>query len=419
MSFPIIGSKTVWADWDALGLGSWRMWFMAPYGSWVYAGFVKDNTPLFKKIDIGSSDVNYEISSWDFGLVSDTPEALFPYERHEGGPNGAMGCGVIRGTNPYLYLIGRSTSTASPDTILRRFDVPAGFEEVDSGCVPLDTVGGGGDPVNINHIAGIEVDSGTAFYIVSNNNDSNEFLLRRYAYPGAWTGADVDPSHEVELSPNYMENNTLARIRGISIASDGNILVFLNTGDTATDCRVLKFDKDDLSYLGRTTWAPNISTALWGYIVRASEVFLYFEGLDSNSLYSWKTAIYYDRATQIPDAARSNFIIDNNLTPYGSDEAVVLEYHARDAFNIVIPSVNTKFVIGGEDPDDPTTWTDRVGSIQDDLGDTFFDADDIPTSIEAIVATDVDGIATAYYKPPRSGSGTEIDDINVYCPSDS
>jgi hypothetical protein len=151
----------------------------------------------------------------------------------------------------------------------------------------------------------------------------------------------------------------------------------------------------------------------------ASEVLMLFEGLDSNSSLAWKSAVYYDRATGIPDEGRSNFVIANNLTTYGSDDAITLKYYARDAFNIVVPSVNTKFVINGEDPDDPTTWTDRIGSIQDNLGDTFFDANEVPTSIQAIAATDVNGIATAYYKPMRSGSGSEIDDIDVYCPSDS
>jgi hypothetical protein len=37
----------------------------------------------------------------------------------------------------------------------------------------------------------------------------------------------------------------------------------------------------------------------------------------------------------------------------------------------------------------------------------------------AIVTTDGDGIATAYYKPMRSGTGAERDAINIRCPSDS
>jgi hypothetical protein len=396
------------------------MWFMAPYGSWIYAGFVEDDAPVFKKIDIGSSNANYPMSDWDFAEVAANPEDKFVYEQDEGGPNGAIGCGCIRGATAKLYVLGKSTSSVSPNTIIHRFVVADGFSAgSDTGCVPLDTVGGGGDPVEMNHVAGLDVDQGTAFYIVTNNNDGNEFQLRRYAYPVTWDGSDVDPSHEVDLSPNYMSNNTLARIRGIAIANDGNIIVFVNTGSTATSCRVLKFDKDDLSYLGQTTWAPSISTSIWGYVVMASEVFMLFEGLNSNSSLAWKSAIYYDRATQIPDADRSNFVIGNNLTTFGSDDPITLEYHARDAFNVVIPSVNTKFVINGEDPDDSSTWTDRIGSIQDNTGDTFFDANGVPTSIQAIAATNASGIATAYYKPMRSGSGSEIDDIDVYCPSDS
>jgi len=419
MSFPIIGSKSVWADWNGLGQGSWRMWFMAPYGSWCYAGFVEDDAPVFKKIDLGESDANYPISDWDFGEVANNPEDKFVYEQDEGGPNGAIGCGVIRGATPKLYVLGKSTSTASPDTIIHRFTVSTGFVGDGTGAVPLDATGGGGDEIEMNHVTGIEVDQGTAFYIVTNNNDSNEFQLRRYAYPGTWDGSDVDPSHEVDLSPNYMENNTLARVRGLSVASDGNILVFVNTGATATSCRVLKFDGDDLSYLGQTSWSPSISTSIWGYIVLASEVFMLFENLDSVSSLAWKTAIYYDRATQIPDADRSNFIITENLTTFGSDDPITLAYHARDAFNIVVPSVNAKFVIDGEDQGDAASWTDRIGSIQGDTGDTFFDSNDVPTAIHAIELTDGSGIATAYYKPMRNGSGSEIDTINVFCPSDS
>jgi hypothetical protein len=395
------------------------MWFIAPYGSWAYAGFVTDNVVSYKKINIGTSNANYEISTWDFGLASNTPDDQFPYERHAGGPNGAIGCGCIRGTTPHLYLIGRSTSTVSLDTILRRFGVGTGFAESGTGCVPLDDTLGGGDPIEMNHITGIEVDPDAAFYIVTNNNDSNEFKLRRYAYPGTWNGADVDPSHEVDLSPNYITNNTLARIRGIAIAPDGNVIVFANTADTATTCKVLKFDKDDLSYLGRTTWEPNISTSIWGYLVQASKVYMLFEGLNDASSFAHKSAIYYDRATAIPDASRSNFVIQANLTTFGSDDPVTLEYHARDAFNIVVPSVNAKFAIHGEDTGDSSTWTDRVGSIQELTTDTFFDGDGVPTAVHAITLTDpVTGIATAYYKPKHTGSGTEIDDIDVYCPSD-
>ena len=420
MSFPIIGSKSVWADWDGYGQGSWRMWFMAPYGSWIYAGFVKDDVAEFKKINIGSSDANYPISDWDFGEVSNNPEDKFVYEQDEGGPNGAIGCGCVRGDPAQLYILGKSTSGASPDTIIHRFVVADGFEADGTGCVPTDTIGGGGaSDIEMNHVAGLEVDQDTAFYIVTNNNDSNQFMLRRYAYPGTWNGSDVHPSHEVDLSPNYMDDNTLARVRGISLASDGNVLVFVNTGATATSCRVLKFGGDDLSYLGQTSWAPSISTSIWGYLVLASEVFMLFENLDSVSSLAWKSAVYYDRATQIPSEDRSNFIIASNLTTFGSDDPITLEYHARDAFNIVVPNVNAKFIISGESQIDSASWTDRIGSIQEGTGDTFFDSNGVPTSIHAIALTDGDGIATAYYKPMRDGSGSEIDEIDIFCPSDS
>lgn len=420
MSFPIIGAKSVWADWGGSGLGSWRMWFMAPYGSWIFAGFVTDNVVSWKKINIGTSDANYELTDWDFGLTPNTPVDGFPYERHDGGPNGAIGCGCIRGATPNLYLLGRKTSTASPNVILRRFPVDGGFEEDGSGCTPLDTFGGGGANIEINHITGLEVDKDVAFYIVTNNNDSNEFQLRRYAYPGTWTGADVSPSHAVvDLSPDYITNNTLARVRGTGISSDGHILVFANTADTATTCKAFKFHKDTLAYLGRTSWEPSISTSIWGYMVQAAEVYMLFEGLDDASAFAHKSAVYYDRATQIPDEARSNFVILENLTTFGSDDPVTLEYHARDGFNIVVPAVNAKFLINGEDPGDASTWTDRVGSIQEETTDTFFDGDGVPTAVQAIKATNGSGVATAYYKPKRIGSGTEIDDIDVFCPSDS
>jgi hypothetical protein len=415
MSFPIIGTTSVWENWNNFGSGAWNMWFMAPYGSWIYSAFVKDGTTYWKKIDIGTEDSNYEISDWDFGLTSNTPADQFPYEHQEGYPDGAMGAGCIRGATPTLYLIGRSAVIPSPNTIVRKFPVGDDFEEDTPATIPLEV--GGGSVININHVCGLEVDQGNAYYLVLNNRDANEFRLYRYGY--TWDGGSHQPTHDVDLSTNYMENNTNSRIRGIGTATDGDILIFVNHGLSATGCKVLKYDKDDLSYLGQASWAPSVSTATWGYIVQASEVFMWFQGLDSASLYDWKTAVYYDGATQIPSQDKSNFIITNNLTTFGSDTAIELQYEARDAFNIIIPTVNTKFVIDGEDPDDSSGWNDRIGGIQDNPANPFFDSEGVPLAIKAITATDGSGVARAYYKPMRTGSGTEIDIIKIFCPSDN
>jgi hypothetical protein len=391
------------------------MWFMAPYGSWVYAGFVKDNAAYFRKINIGSADPNYEMITWDFGLAANTPETIFPYEQHEGGPTGAMGCGCIRGATPTLYVAGRGNAAPAVNTVVHRFPVGDDFEQDPPGTIPWVS----GSPISINDVAGLEVDQGNAYYVVLNNNDhgagDTEFKLYRYAY--TWDGAGHEYTHAVNLSTNYMENNTNSRIRGVALASDGNVIVFVNTGVTSTECKVIKFDKDTLAYMGQTTWTPNISTVIWGYIVKANEVFMLFQGLDSNSVYDWKTSVYYDRATGIPDAAKSNFIIENNLTTFGSDDPIALVYKARDAFNIPVVGAATEFAINGEDPDDPSTWTDRLGAIRENTGDDFFDVDNVPIAISAVDDTDGDGLATVYYKPMRTGSGTEIDAIDVYCPS--
>jgi hypothetical protein len=216
-----------------------------------------------------------------------------------------------------------------------------------------------------------------------------------------------------------MENNTAARIRGIGRSLDGHVLVFINTGLSATETKVLKFDKDNLDYLGITNWEITISTSTWAYIVQNAEVFMHWQGLDSTSLYDWKNAIYYDRATGIPDSSRSNLIILDNITSFGSDDPITMEYHAKDAFNIDVVGASTKFWIDGEDPDDPSTWTDRVGAIKDVSTGDFFDDDGVPLSISAIVLTDGNGVATAYYKPMRTGTGTDRDAINIRCPSDN
>jgi hypothetical protein len=418
MSFPIIDSLSVWENWDNFGSGAWNMWFMAPYGSWMYCGFVKSNVSYFRRVDIGTDDANYDIYSWDFGTVSNTPEDQFPYEQHDGYPNGSMGMGCIRvsGSTPKLYLAGRSSAIATvDDSVIHRFLVDDGFEREDLNYL-APTISA--SPVSVDHIAGIEVDPTNAVYIVTNNNDATEFQLHRYAYAG-FDGAAHDPSHSADLSDQFMEDNTSARIRGIGRAIDGNVLVFINTGLSATETKVLKFDKDNLDYLGTTDWEISISTSTWAYLVQNGEVFLHFQGLDSPSLYDWKNAVYYDRATGIPNRDKSNLIIEENLTVYGSDDPIAMEYHAKDAFNIDVVGANTKFWIDGEDPDDPGTWTDRVGAIKDVSTGDFFDGNGVPLSISAIVATDGNGIATAYYKPMRTGTGTERDAINIRCPSDN
>jgi hypothetical protein len=415
MSFPIIGSKSVWSNWNNFGSGAWRSWFMAPYGSWVYCGFVKSNLAYFKKIYIGSADPNYPFSDWDFGLTPNSPKTTFIFERNEGHPDGAMGCGCVRGeTTPKLYLVGRASADPIVDCVIKRYLVSAGFNQEDNGFVPTDGV----DPLNINHICGLEVIQGEAIFIATNNRDGNEFKLRRYAYD-LFDNTEYAPTDTVTLSPNYMMNNTSARIRGIGTSNDGNIVLLINSGLTSTACKVLKFDKTSLAYLGQTTWAPSISTVSWGYVAKASEVFMLFQGLDSSSSLDWQTAIYYDGATGIPSSDKSNFIIQDNLKIFGSDEATELRYEARDAFNIRIPGVNVKFVIDGEDPTDSETWNDRVGGIQAIETDPFFDSEGVPLAIQAIVPTDGTGVARAYYKPMRVGSGTEIDVINTFCPSDN
>jgi len=417
MSFPIISTTSVWENWDGFGIGAWNMWFMAPYGSWCYSAFVKDGITYFKKINIGTSDPNYEISDWDFGVTPDPPSSVFAYEQQDGYPNGSMGLGCIRGATPKLYLAGRSSGVPTiNDTIIHKFVVADGFdaENLANGLIPML----GGTVLDINLLCGLEVVQGDALYLVTNNNSGALFTLMRYDY-AYFDGGAHNPTHFVNMTPQFLEDNAAARIRAIGIARDGHILVFANTGLTSTETRVFKFDKDNLDYLGQTTWTPNISTGTWAYMVQHSDVFIHFQGLNKTSLYDWKTAIYYDRATGIPNEDKSNFIIEDNLTTFGSETPIELKYEARDAFNNLVPGANTKFVIDGEDPDAPDTWTDRVGGIQDNPLNDFFDGDGVPEAIQVIVPTDVNGVALAYYKPMRSGSGTERDAINVFCPTDN
>lgn len=428
MAFPIIGSLAVWSDWNAYGTGAWNMWFMAPYGSWMYCGFVKNNVPSFKKIDIGVDDGNYPIYSWAFGDVLLNPSTIFPDEQHDGYPDGSTNLGCIRETLggaapiPKLYLVGRSSSSPSVDFCrISRFVLDDGFEQEDTDyLVPAV----GGNVLSVDHIAGIDVvppgGSGTeAVYLVTNNRAGSSFRLLRYDYADFDGGASHDALVK-SLTPDYMQNNSAARIRGIGHASDGNILVFINTGLSATQCKVLKFDADTLAYLGTTSWTPNISTATWAYLVQSGEVFFHFQGLNSTSTLDWKSAVYYDRSTGIPDAGRSNLVIGENLTAFGDDNPITLAYHAKDDFNMDVAGVYCRFYITGEDYTDSTTWTDRVSSIQEDqseLVNEFFNEDGVPTATSARTITAANGIALAYYKPMRSGTGSQRNSISIICPA--
>ncbi|MCG8429788.1 MAG: hypothetical protein MJA29_01245, partial [Candidatus Omnitrophica bacterium] len=150
MSFPIIGTTTVWSNWNNFGSGAWNMWFMAPYGSWIYAGFVKDSVSYFKRIDIGTEDADYEMYDWDFGLTPNTPQDIFPYEHQEGYPDGAMGMGCIRGdTTPKLYLAGRSAPAPTVNSIIHRFVVGDAFEQETPGMIPWKPATT--TPLNVNH----------------------------------------------------------------------------------------------------------------------------------------------------------------------------------------------------------------------------------------------------------------------------
>lgn len=419
MSFPIIGTQSAWEQWNNRGFGSWQMWFTAAYGSWMYTGYVKNNSPVFKKVNIGASDVDYDIEDWDFGLAVNTPESIFTYEQHEGYPDGNIGMGVVAndGSDTYLYLMGRSDPAPITDSVMHRFLLPT-FEADLPGTILTD----GTDPLNVNHICGITVKPGSGsddgIFVVTNNRDGNEFKLRKYGEDGNWDGAEHAPTNTTDLSPYYIENNSLARVRGIGVASDGNILVFINSGGTSTSTKVLKFSAVDISYMGQTSWNPSLAASVWAHVVQSSEVFILLRGLSSNNINEWKTSIYYDRATSIPDANKSNFIIEDNLTSFGATDAIELTYEARDAFNIAVQNTPTKFSINGEDEDDASSWTDRVGGIQDSSSASFFDANGVPLAIATTVNTNSSGIATAYYKPMRSGSGTEIDVIDIVCPAE-
>jgi len=426
MSFPIIGGKHVWNEWAGYGSSNWYMWFMAPYGSWLYAGFIKDFQIEFKKIDIGG-DQDYPMYDWDLTDTTTGPDAAFPYEvPHITNLAHGLGMGCIRedGGTPYLYLLGRSNPTVTdPATILRRFSEVDGFDEVDSGKVligPLTT-----DPISSEDVVGVEIIPGEAIYVLL-NNDTADFRMYRYPDDGVWDGSDViigaTATEVVDLSPAYIANNTLSRIRGIATASDGNILVFANTGANSTETKVFKFHKTTLSYIGVTTWTPNVVASQFAYLVQSSEVFLYFEGLEQASTTDQLNSVYYDHGTNVPDVLNSNFIIADNLTSFGDDEAILLRYQARDAFNAPVANTPTKFIISGVS-ENPINWTDRTGAIRDtDVGDFFItDEEDPdhkdPVSVSALVDTDAGGIALAYYKPMRTGSGTKTDTINVFCPA--
>ncbi len=503
MSFPIIGASTQWSNWFNFGSTAWQMWFMAPYGSWIYAGFVKSGVTYFKKIYTGITSGDYPMENWVFALASDTPETDFLHELQDGYPDGAMGAGCIRGTGtPHLYVLGRLNATPDTVSVLRKYDVEGGFDG--DGILPTYlTYDTGEDGLNINHICGIEVFPGESLFVLTNNRDGREFELRRYDESAFWNDGEHDPTHILELSDVYMENNNFARIRGIGHSSDGNILVFINSGESVTSNKVLKFARTDLAFLGQTTWTPDLQgNSEWGYVIQSAEVFTLFRGLDEDIANRWRTAIYYDRATSIPEVSKSNFIIEDNLTSFGDDNYVLMQYRARDAFNLPVTGVNAKFILDGEDENDPDTWTDRTAGIQGandaeevfDTGDggttytgilsdtfvlpgsveitaeftsvpvtavddgagnlsgtnvdsgtvnyntgvtsitytlapdsenivavyqyldSFFDSDGVPTAISAVVPTNASGVAEAYYKAMREGSGTEIDAVNVFCP---
>jgi len=148
---------------------------------------VRDNEVTYEKIDIGPVDTNYERYSWDFGLAANTPEDIFTHEQHEGNPDGAIGCGCIRGATPKLYLIGRGDAAPATNAVLHRFTVGTGFVQQAPGTIPFDD-SLTDTPVNINHVAGIEVIQGTAFFLVLNNRDTNEFRLFRYPIRGLVEG---------------------------------------------------------------------------------------------------------------------------------------------------------------------------------------------------------------------------------------
>jgi len=423
MGIEAIGQKTIWTNWETYGASSWNMWFMAPYGAWMYCGFSKNNVSEFKKVYIGTDLLDYEITDWEFDAsVLNTPNIKFPSEPYEGYPDGSMNMGCIReGTTNYLYVIGHYTPHPSTSPIIRRFKVDEGFTEEILGLQPRDDVS---VLLDINTICGLEVVSGTSVFIAVNNQGSSSYAIHQYTYAGSWDGGEHDADATLDLTP-YIADNTQSRIRGLSMSSDGNLLVFCNTGETATSTITLKFNSSTLAYMGRTPWLdPNsaydaISTSIWANIVVSGEVFLYFRGLDSTNFSERITHIFYDNSTAIPSEGNSNFIINNNLTSFGSDEAITLKYVAKDGFNNKVVAVNCKFIIDDVTQGDSTTWDTTIGGIQESSGNSFFDADGVPLSVHAIDATNSNGEALAYYKPMRSGTGTFIDTINVLCPSDN
>jgi len=421
MAFNTIGQKTVWDNWGTYGAGSWNMWFMAPYGSWMYCGFSKNNVSEFKRVYIGSDLLDYDIYDWEFdsGAIN-TPDLVFPSEPFEGFPNGSMDMGCIReGTGTYLYLAGHYATPPSTDTIIHRFDALGEFAQYGLGIIPCDPSSA---RLNINRICGLEVKPNNGVFIIVNNTEGGDYTLYRYAY--TWSGTDEDPQYSMDLTP-YIYDNTQSRVRGMATASDGSILVFCNTGETATATTVLKFNADTLAYLGRTAWIPAsatydaISTAIWAHAIKSGEIFLYFQGLDSTSYSARLSHIYYDNSTGIPEEKNSNFIIEDNLTTFGDDDALQLKYIARDGFNNVVVSTNCKFIISGVLQNDPSSWDATVGGVQELSGNEFFDSDGVPLSVHAITPTDSTGTAVAYYKPMREGTGTFIDLLNVFCPADN
>lgn len=413
MAIEIIGSQQTWENWNNSGSGTWRLWFMAPYGQWIYSAWVQNNTVLWERINTATTDQNYTIGSWDMTGIAAPPSSVFTNETSDFGPDGAIGMGVIRGsTTPMLYLMGRDNPEPDKDCLIHKFSA-ATFEAAGASIKPL--YAGGGSRIEIDQICGLEVDANNAFYIVTNNRNGREFELRRFAY--TFDGSELAPSHTVILSDTYIQNNSLSKIRGIGTAVDEDILVFINDGLANTSCKCLKFDKDDLSYLGQTSWNPSLPAGTWAWVVQQAEAFLFFRGLDEQNVYSWKNAVYYDRSTQIPNTDHSNMVISNNVMPFNNDNAVEIQYIAKDDFGIAVSNISAKFVLNDYDADEPGTWDEETPALKDQSSGDFFTAAGIPLEIEVTVTTDGSGIAKSYFKSPREGTGSKRFVIKVTCPA--
>jgi hypothetical protein len=412
MGIEIIGAQQTWENWSNNGAGAWRLWFMAPYGQWIYSAWVSNNSVVYKRIDTGTTDQNYSLETWDMSGASSPPSDVFPHETSDFGPDGAIGMACIRGTTPVLYIVGRDNPEPDKDCVIHKFSATT-YSSLAASILPLYETAG--LRIEIDQICGFEVDSSNAFYIVTNNRNGREFELRRFAY--LFDGSQPDPSHTVTLSDTYIQNNSLSKIRGTALATDGNLLLFANDGLSSSSCKCFKFDKDDLSYLGQTTWTPNLPASTWAYMVQQEQAFLYFSGLDETNLYSWKNAIYYDRATQIASSEHSNIVIDDNVLPFNNDNATEIKYYANDDFGIAVDNISTKFELYDFDEDEPTSWDEETPALADTSLGPFFDVDDVPLQVSVTVTTDGAGLAKAYYMSPREGTGSQRYLIRVTCPA--